>query len=200
MVLAGRPAAVRSYILRTGRPYPYPPARGKPLVQGWVSPQAMTPDSRQFVISCSVQPASRNISSLCCPKSGGAWRYCTGVAESFIGLATRRSSGARGWDIGTMAPRNWACGSAKASAMELMEPQGTFAASSDASQSARGRWRITSSSRGTSTARWRTRSALVAKRGSMAHAGRPAISQNLVNCRSLPTARIRWPSLASKVW
>ena len=81
-----------------------------------------------------------------------------------------------------------------------MAPQGTFAASSEASQSAFVRVRRISVSSGTSTARLRTRSALRANRGSVAKPGTPAMSQNLANCPSFPTARIRWPSDVSNTW
>ena len=47
--------------------------------------------ARSAAISSPASPASRSTSSVCSPSSGGGRRYCTGVAENFIGLATRRT-------------------------------------------------------------------------------------------------------------
>ena len=76
--------------------------------------------------------------------------------------------------------------------MSLIGPHGT-ALRLRAPRPIRSRLRSRSmaSSNGTSIGRWRTRSALRAKRGSRASSGRPATSQNLTNWLSLPTATIR---------
>ena len=50
------------------------------------------------------------------------------------------------------------------------------------------------------TSRWRTRAALVAKRSSAHHSGRPAAAQNRANWPSLPTATTRWPSAHANTW
>ena len=60
------------------------------------------------------------------PSSGGARRYCTGVADSLIGLATSRRSSASGCGMARpmRAPRT--CGSAKTSARLLIGAAGNL--------------------------------------------------------------------------
>ncbi len=79
-----------------------------------------------------------------------------------------------------------------------MGPQGTPSGSSRSSHSRCRFVRTTSATIGSSVSRWRTRSAFLVNRGSAAHCGTPAASQNFANWPSLPTARMRWPSAQAK--
>ena len=140
-------------------------------------------------------PAPR---SVCWPSSGGGRSVRTGVALSFIGLATssqpRRQ---RMLPAGAPCRASCTCGSANTSARLLIAPHGTLAASSAASHSALAA-RLHDRLRAAAPARrgCARGPGCCAKRGSAASSGRPATSQNLANWPSLPTARIMW-SLAA---
>jgi len=90
----------------------------------------------------------------------------------------------------TTMPRAMTCGSAKTSESVLIGPQPIFSASSAATQSAVVRDRMIGVRAAVVASRLRTRSALVAKRGSASSSSQPNALQNRAKVGSLPTARM----------
>ena len=78
-------------------------------------------------------------------------------------------------------PRAASCGSANTWSSVLIGPHGTPSGSSRSSHSRCRFVRTTSATIGSSVSRWRTRSAFFVNRGSAAHCGTPAASQNFAN-------------------
>ena len=163
-----------------------------------MTPSAAEPLQRCFVVSIqrlaqTSPPCARRAaaaagrSAPASPSSGTAKR----PAERFRRADAAGRAACRGRDT---------CGSANTWSIVLIGPQGTPRGSSASSQSRCVRVRSPRRSSAPASRGARTRSALFAKRGSRAHSGFPAASQNFANCESLPTARIMCPSAHANAW
>ena len=145
--------------------------------------------ARRSAIAASPSPNACSTSLVCWPSAGGALRSTGGVADRRSGLATpvicATPSGPAAPSLQrgrlTARPRALTCGSSKACAIVLIGPHGTALSSSSVIHSAVVRVRVTASMAGISSARFCTRSVLVAKRGSLAHWGWPAAAQKRWN-------------------
>ncbi len=161
----------------------------------------MAPDARSRAMSAPLNPKiSDNTQIVPSPSFGGAFSYSTGVCENRIGLATPGiwTPSSRVRPICRPRARTW--GSLNIWAMVLIGPQGTAAASKAATHAMVVRVFIGRARRAARSFRFSTRLRLLVKRWSLASSATPMMAQYSLNCRSVPTAMMMWPSAVSKVW